>query len=84
MEPSTASCTHFNGRVEPPRANQCEECGSTVNLRVCTSCGHVGCCESQLGHNTAHAKASGHPVIKSLPLEEAKFTWCYECHAYLR
>lgn len=76
-------CPHFDGHVTPPRSEKCEGCGSTVNLRVCTTCGHVGCCESQQGHNTAHAKASRHPVIKSLPLGEGHFTWCYTCNAYV-
>ncbi len=66
-----------------PRSETCEECGSWINLRVCTECGHVGCCESQHGHNTAHARAAGHPVIRSLPLTERSFTWCYECGRYL-
>jgi hypothetical protein len=43
----------------------------------------VGCCESQQGHNRTHAKESGHPVIKSLPLREGHFTWCYTCERYL-
>src|SRR5258708_1842271 len=76
-------CTHFDGHVAEPRADRCEECEATLNLRVCTTCGHVGCCESQQGHNKAHAKASGHPVIKSLPLTAAHFTWFYACNAYL-
>jgi hypothetical protein len=51
---------------------------------MCTECGHVGCCESQQAHNTQHAKASGHPIIKSLPLDSPRsFTWCYECNRYL-
>ena len=75
-------CTHFDRNVAAPRTDHCEECGSTFNLRVCTTCGHVGCCESQKGHNTAHAKAAGHPVIQSLPLGK-HFTWCYECKDYL-
>lgn len=66
-----------------PRGGVCEECGSTVNLRMCTSCGHVGCCESQQAHNTAHARASGHPVIRSMPLGPHSFTWCYECSRYV-
>jgi uncharacterized UBP type Zn finger protein len=77
-----AKCTHFDGSVAKPRTEGCEECGSTFNLRVCTTCGHVGCCESQKGHNTAHAKAVGHPVIQSLPLGNG-FTWCYTCNAYV-
>jgi uncharacterized UBP type Zn finger protein len=77
------TCTHFSGIVAEPAGVTCEECGSDFNLRMCTECGHVGCCESQQAHNTAHAKAAGHPVIKSLPLGNDSFTWCYTCEAYV-
>jgi uncharacterized UBP type Zn finger protein len=61
----------------------CEECGLTSPTRVCLTCGHVGCCESTNGHGSKHARASGHPIIRSLPLAPTSFTWCYECNAYL-
>ncbi|MGH2765098.1 MAG: UBP-type zinc finger domain-containing protein [Actinomycetota bacterium] len=77
------ACTHVTDRIAAPRAQSCEECGSTFNLRVCTECGHVGCCESQLAHNTAHARQSGHPVIKSMPVSERSFTWSYACGTYV-
>lgn len=77
------TCSHLTEAVAEPTGNVCEECGSTYNLRMCTECGHVGCCESQLAHNTEHARASGHPVIKSMPLEDSSFTWCYECRRYV-
>ena len=83
MSESNTPCQHFDGTTVEPRADRCEGCGSTLNLRVCTTCGHVGCCESQQGHNTKHANESGHPVIKSLPLREGHFTWCYQCRRYL-
>jgi uncharacterized UBP type Zn finger protein len=76
-------CPHLTTAIAHPSGSTCEECGSTYNLRACTECGHVGCCESQLGHNTAHARAAGHPVIKSLPLGANSFTWCYECDTYV-
>jgi uncharacterized UBP type Zn finger protein len=82
-QPTGATCTHATDRIAPPRGQTCEECGSTFNLRVCTECGHVGCCESQLAHNTAHARGSGHPVIKSMPVDERSFTWCYACGTYV-
>ena len=77
------SCPHAPGSVAAPRAEVCEACGSTFNLRMCTECGHVGCCESQAGHNTAHAGEAGHRVIMSMPLGDRSFTWCYECRAYV-
>jgi uncharacterized UBP type Zn finger protein len=60
-------------------AKGCEEClamGSTwVHLRVCLSCGHVGCCDaSQHRHATAHYRSTQHPVISS---GEAGETWAY-------
>jgi uncharacterized UBP type Zn finger protein len=79
----TTTCTHAPETIAEPRSGTCEECGSDVNLRMCTSCGHVGCCESQLAHNTQHAEASGHQVIMSMPLSERSFTWCYACGRYL-
>ena len=80
---TATTCPHIDDTTAQPRADRCEECGSTFNLRVCTSCGHVGCCESQQGHNTEHARATGHPVIKSYPVGPGHFTWCYECQKYL-
>ena len=61
----------------------CEDCGSTSNLRVCATCGYVGCCESQAGHDRDHALAEGHPVIRSIPLGSGAFTWCYDCRRYV-
>lgn len=74
---------HDSAARATPRADACEECGSTFNLRVCTDCGHVGCCESQLGHNTAHSRSSGHRLIQSMPVGPSSFTWCYACSRYL-
>jgi uncharacterized UBP type Zn finger protein len=79
----TAACQHVTASMADPRAAACEECGSEVNLRACTDCGHVGCCESQHGHNTAHARASEHPVIVQMPVSERSFVWCYACNRYL-
>jgi uncharacterized UBP type Zn finger protein len=77
------ACPHVGEAWAEPRSQVCEECGSGFNLRACTACGHVGCCESQQAHNTRHAQATGHPVIRSLPISEHSFTWCYECARYL-
>ena len=56
----------------PPSGPGCAECdaatpaGWWVHLRRCAQCGHVGCCDSSPAqHATAHANASGHPVIQS-------------------
>jgi hypothetical protein len=46
-------------------------------LRVCLTCGHVGCCEdSAHAHAFRHFQASGHPLIA--PLERGEtWGWCY-------
>jgi hypothetical protein len=53
-----------------PSGTGCVDCdavgGWWVHLRRCAECGHIGCCDSSLAkHATAHAKATGHPVIRS-------------------
>jgi CPA1 family monovalent cation:H+ antiporter len=77
-------CPHL-GEAQAPtlRGETCNECGLESPTRVCLSCGHIGCCESTNGHATAHARATGHPLIRSLPLSDQSFTWCYSCQAYL-
>jgi uncharacterized UBP type Zn finger protein len=82
VRPATAACEHVPSDVAAPRTDRCEECGSTFNLRMCATRGHVGCCESQAGHNTIHARAAGHPVIYSMPVGQG-FTWCYDHNAYV-
>ena len=76
------SCPHLAG-VEPvpARTEGCEEClkmGTRwVHLRLCLTCGHVGCCDSSPGrHATNHFRQSVHPVIASLEPGE-RWAWCY-------
>jgi len=59
----------------------CEDCvrlGDTwVHLRVCLTCGYVGCCDdSKNKHATGHFNTTGHPLIKSLEKGES-WMWCY-------
>ncbi|MEM8932703.1 MAG: cation:proton antiporter [Acidobacteriota bacterium] len=77
------SCSHVD-RLRPvrPGTRGCEDClrtgGTWVHLRVCMTCGHVGCCDSSPGrHARAHAEASGHPIIRSLEPGES-WAWCFE------
>jgi len=80
-EPATA-CPHLDQIVAAtPRTPGCEEClrsGDTwVHLRVCLSCGHVGCCDSSKNrHATARFWASRHPIVRSLEPGE-DWRWCY-------
>ncbi len=64
-----------------PQSLICEECVTEgtepVHLRICLSCGHVGCCDSSIGrHATQHHKKTGHPVVQSFE-EGELWRWCY-------
>jgi len=75
-------CAHVPGLIATPSGAVCEECGSDFNLRLCATCGHVGCCESQAGHGRAHALTTQHPVILQMPAGKG-FTWCYAENRYV-
>ncbi len=79
-----SSCAHLD-QVEllelPEEVAGCEDClkigGRWVHLRMCHSCGHIGCCDSSPNkHATAHFRAAGHAVVRSAEPGEA-WTWCY-------
>ena len=80
----SAVCTHLD-RIEvtslPDEIAGCEDClaigDSWVHLRMCMTCGKIGCCDSSPNrHATRHANASGHPIIRSAhPGED--WSWCY-------
>ena len=62
-------------------ANGCEDClkigGRWVHLRVCLTCGHVGCCDSSPNrHATKHYHATRHPIVTSAEVGET-WAWCY-------
>ncbi|HEY0681461.1 MAG TPA: UBP-type zinc finger domain-containing protein [Steroidobacter sp.] len=76
------SCEHI-GAVKPlpPKAQGCEEClkmgGTWVHLRLCLSCGHVGCCDSSPNrHATRHFHQTQHPVMASFEPDE-RWAWCF-------
>lgn len=78
-----AQCEHLLEPAEAPPsgAQGCEECLALgtrwVHLRKCTTCGHIGCCDSSPGrHATAHFQATGHPVMRSFQPGE-DWRWCY-------
>jgi CPA1 family monovalent cation:H+ antiporter len=67
--------------VKPRTPEGCEEClrdGTRwVHLRLCLSCGHVGCCDSSPEkHATKHYRETEHPVMRSIEPGEA-WRWCY-------
>jgi hypothetical protein len=75
-------CSHATRiRDVVPSALGCEDClaaGQTwVHLRLCRTCGHVGCCDESPGqHATRHFRATGHPVIEAYDPPEG-WGWCY-------
>lgn len=75
-------CPHINQiRNVRPRTTGCEEClklgDEWVHLRLCLTCGHVGCCDSSKNkHATKHFHKSGHPIMRSFEPGET-WGWCY-------
>ena len=67
---------------EPWPANGCAECLAEgrrdwIHLRVCQTCGHVGCCDDSPGkHGTAHAGTASHPLARSYEPGE-NWWYCY-------
>ena len=64
-----------------PSAQGCEEClqmgDKWVHLRICKTCGHVGCCDnSKNRHATKHFHATNHPIVQSFEKGET-WMWCY-------
>jgi hypothetical protein len=76
------SCPHVQHiRPVTPNTAGCEECLAAgdqwVHLRLCLTCGHVGCCDSSRNkHATKHLHSTGHPVMKSAEPGE-DWGWCY-------
>lgn len=76
-------CVHLDQvrDVSPVTPNGCEEClaiGSRwVHLRMCLTCGHVGCCDNSPNkHATKHFHQTSHPIIRSFEPGE-DWGWCY-------
>jgi uncharacterized UBP type Zn finger protein len=79
-----AACTHLDHVTVtelPAQVAGCEDCLRSgdpwLHLRICLECGYVGCCDSSPNrHASAHARATEHPLIRSLePGEE--WSWCF-------
>jgi len=78
------TCTHLD-QIEltelPVSIAGCEEClelgSGWVHLRMCMTCGKIGCCDSsQNKHASRHARADNHPVARSAEPGE-DWSWCY-------
>ena len=83
-----AQCTHLDRITEvTPSGQGCQECleagDGWTDLRLCLTCGHVGCCDSSPNrHASAHAADSGHPIVESFEPGES-WRWCYLDRVYL-
>jgi len=77
-------CQHLKDApvsIRPNTPDGCEEClrdgTHWVHLRLCLTCGHVGCCDSSPErHAAAHFHEGGHPVMRSFETGEA-WRWCF-------
>lgn len=87
MQETCEHIAHITSEPKPHTPNGCEEClkmgDSWVHLRLCLTCGHVGCCDnSKNKHATKHFHQTLHPVIKSFePGEEWKCCYVDEVFA---
>jgi uncharacterized UBP type Zn finger protein len=76
------ACSHLDQIQQvTPSAKGCEEClklgDKWVHLRLCLSCGHVGCCNSSKNkHAQKHFAQTQHPIIQSFEPNE-DWLWCY-------
>jgi uncharacterized UBP type Zn finger protein len=82
------ACGHLDQvRSVTPSADGCEDClrigAEWVHLRLCLSCGHVGCCDNSPNrHATAHHHETDHALIRSAePGEE--WGYCYPDDLYM-
>ena len=79
-----ATCSHLDQieLLDPPEpVAGCAECLKTgdrwVHLRLCQTCGVIGCCDSSPNqHASKHAAAAGHPIVRSVEPGE-DWSWCY-------
>ncbi len=77
-------CDHLEKLADPPAPEPPDACGDClaeglqwVHLRLCMTCGHVGCCDSSVGkHASRHFGSTDHPVIRSFEQGE-RWRWCF-------
>ena len=81
-------CSHLDQIHDvAPSAEGCEEClqmgDDWFHLRICKSCGHVGCCDqSKNKHASKHFAQTAHPIIQSFQPGE-DWIWCFIDEVYL-
>jgi hypothetical protein len=64
--------------VDLDRGEECLRTGGWwVHLRMCETCGQIGCCDSSPNrHASRHARHDDHPVARSVEPGE-DWSWCY-------
>jgi Zn-finger in ubiquitin-hydrolases and other protein len=80
---SSPVCSHLDQVLVtelPQHIAGCEEClkiGSRwLHLRMCETCGKIGCCDSSPNrHASRHAADDGHPIFRSAEPGE-DWSWC--------
>jgi len=77
-------CTHLD-QIEvtalPDEIAGCEDFlaigGRWLHLRMCMTCGKIGCCDSSPNrHASRHAREASHPIIRSAEPGES-WSWCF-------
>ncbi len=79
-----ADCSHLASVLIselPEVVEGCADCLVTgdpwCHLRICLTCGHVGCCDdSPNRHARVHAVTTGHQLIRSIQPGE-DWSWCF-------
>ncbi len=77
-------CAHLDQIVVvdlPQAIAGCEDCLAVgdrwVHLRMCMTCGKIGCCDSSPNrHARAHAAEVGHPIVRSAERGE-DWSYCF-------
>jgi hypothetical protein len=77
-------CSHLDSievTALPAEIPGCEDCLASgswwVHLRMCQTCGHLGCCDqSPPRHARRHARTAEHPIVRSAEPGE-DWSWCF-------
>jgi uncharacterized UBP type Zn finger protein len=82
------TCTHLDQiELTETAKSGCDDClktgGTWVHLRLCLTCGYVGCCDSSRNrHATKHYEATNHPLVRSIEPGES-WMWCYADRSFV-
>jgi uncharacterized UBP type Zn finger protein len=79
-----APCAHLDQIAVvdvPPAIAGCEDCLAVgdrwVHLRMCMTCGKIGCSDSSPNrHARAHASSADHPIVRSAEKGE-DWSYCF-------